>query len=96
MSKKKDLQKRIEQVQKKLNELPTWNSEEIARRLREKGIGGKRGSSNSCPLAHYLGDDVEVGRFMALVDGNQVELTSAASRFVTDFDAGYFPFLEIK
>ena len=90
----------IEQLKKALADLGETH-EQVAARLKEKGIRGNRISFGSCPIALYLqkelGAKIGVDGMMATViddDGFQVEsarLPQACSLFTSHFDAGKYP-----
>lgn len=84
------------EVVTKLSKLPT-ESNAIAAVLVAYGIKGKRGRSQSCPIACYLGKYVTVGWSKCYCLGTglgPIFLPDAVSDFIAGFDAGLYPALE--
>jgi len=89
-----------------LRELSILESKEIAQKLNEAGIKGKARACSFCPMANYLNKTLDGGFFVThekvfvldetfdFDEDMYVDTPESVRKFVKDFDAGKYLFLD--
>lgn len=78
-----------------LEELDLKTPDEIAQYFMRLGIKGDRGKCDTCPVAHYLTDNLNTNAIvmssLAATTEDVCDLPPNVRQFVNDFDQGVYP-----